>query len=169
MGRTASHVKLGVSVSVALSLVCVLFGRVLLACSWPRIDIRSVQPAGCTWQRSRNAEPIQGGSSILWKSRFASRYEALGLRGGNPCTRYRILAQGDHSRTDHSGTGVQQGDTELIKKHELVGFELYHLKDDPSQSHDLANSESERLQSLAKKIIEKYSEIQQEARSWDVP
>jgi hypothetical protein len=64
---------------------------------------------------------------------------------------------------------VQQGDTELIKKHELVGFELYHLKDDPSQSHDLANSESERLQSLAKKIIEKYSEIQQEARSWDVP
>jgi hypothetical protein len=67
------------------------------------------------------------------------------------------------------GGRVQQGDTELIKKHELVGFELHHLKDDPSLSHDLANSESERLQSLAKKLIEKYSEIQQEARSWDVP
>jgi arylsulfatase A-like enzyme len=61
---------------------------------------------------------------------------------------------------------VQKGDVDLIKKHNLIGFELYNLKDDPSQSRDLASSEPERLQILAKQLIEKYTEIRSEGKRW---
>ncbi len=67
------------------------------------------------------------------------------------------------------GGSVQHGDSELIKKHELVGFELYNLKDDPAQSRDLAGSEPQRLQTLAKKLVAKYTEIRDEGPIWDVP
>ena len=65
------------------------------------------------------------------------------------------------------GGSVQQGDTDLIKQHKLVGFELYNIKNDPMQSQDLAGSEPERLDRLARKLREKYTQIQTEGRSWD--
>lgn len=76
-----------------------------------------------------------------------------------------ILGQWDGPDLGPGGS-VQQGDADLIKKHELVGCELYNLKDDPSQLHNQANSEPELLQSLAKKLVEKYTEIRSEARRW---
>lgn len=65
------------------------------------------------------------------------------------------------------GGSVQKGDTDLIKQHKLVGFELYNIKNDPMQSQDLAGSEPERLDRLARKLREKYTQIQTEGRSWD--
>ena len=64
------------------------------------------------------------------------------------------------------GGSVQKGDTDLIKKHDLVEFELYNIKEDPAQSRDLAKSQPERLQALAKKLTDKYTQIRREGRHW---
>lgn len=65
------------------------------------------------------------------------------------------------------GGSLRKGDIDLIKKHQLVDFELYNLKEDPSQSVNLATSNPERLQSLSIKLVEKYSEIQGEGKRWN--
>jgi arylsulfatase A len=68
----------------------------------------------------------------------------------------------------HLGPGgsVQQGDVDLIKKHNLAKFELYNVREDPSQSHDLANSEPQLLQRMARMLSDKYIEIRSETRQW---
>ena len=67
------------------------------------------------------------------------------------------------------GGSVRRGDTELIKKHKLTGFELYNMKKDPAQRNDLSAAEPARLAAMAEALRARYAEVQAEGRVWDVP
>lgn len=57
-------------------------------------------------------------------------------------------------------------DTTYIRS-PLKRFELYNIKDDLKQEHDLAGSEPQRLGELSKILIEKHRSVITEAPAWD--
>ena len=56
-----------------------------------------------------------------------------------------------------------------IKNAQLVNFELYDLKHDLGERHDLADKMPDRLKELSTQMIRKYREVQREGPTWDVP
>jgi len=68
-----------------------------------------------------------------------------------------------------AGIGVKQGDAEKIKAARLTKFELYNLKDDPSQTKDVARQQPKLLAELAQQFQARYEEVLREAPVWQVP
>lgn len=58
-------------------------------------------------------------------------------------------------------------DPQSAKTAQLVAFELYNLKTDQKQEHDLATKEPEKLAELQKLLTAKYAEVQAAAPLWD--
>jgi arylsulfatase A len=108
-----------------------------------------------------NGAMLERSAPLYWFYYRAYPHPKAALRDGD----WIVLGRWDGPDLGPGGS-VQKGDVDLIKKHNLIGFELYNLKDDPSQSRDLASSEPERLQILAKQLIEKYTEIRSEGKRW---
>jgi len=67
------------------------------------------------------------------------------------------------------GAAVKPGDCALIRKHQLVGFELYDLTADPGERRDLAQERPEKLAELSALLVAKYREVQAEGPDWDAP
>ena len=67
------------------------------------------------------------------------------------------------------GGSVHAGDSELIKKHKLVDFELYNLKDDLSQKTDQAPKRADLLRDFAHQLVDKYNKVQAEGPIWKIP
>ncbi|MGI8979053.1 MAG: sulfatase [Pirellulaceae bacterium] len=80
---------------------------------------------------------------------------------------YMILGSWEEEQLP-SGT-VQKGDMEILKGKELVGFELYNLKDDIGQQRNLAQTEPQRLAEMRDKLVKLYAEVQNEMPVWDLP
>lgn len=53
-----------------------------------------------------------------------------------------------------------------IKSAELDGFSLYNLRDDPSESTDLAEQEPRRLAQMKAALLEQYRDVQHEGPTW---
>jgi arylsulfatase A len=66
-----------------------------------------------------------------------------------------------------SGT-VQKGDIEILKGEKLVSFELYNLRTDIGEQHDLAEKEPRRLAEMRDKLMKFYKELQDEMPAWDL-
>ena len=73
----------------------------------------------------KQSGPLQR-DAIFW------HYPHYGNQGGTP------------------GAAVRQGDWKLIEWFEGDRFELYNLKDDVAEEHDLANEQPERLEAMKK-------------------
>lgn len=110
----------------------------------------------------KKGTPIQRHTPLFWFYYRAFPKPKAALREGD----WIVLGHWDGPDLPPGGS-VQKGDVDLIKKHQLVDFELYNLKDDPAQSNNLATNDPERLDSLAKKLVEKFLEIQREGKYWD--
>jgi arylsulfatase A len=65
-----------------------------------------------------------------------------------------------------AGRSIQPGDSEIIKKSHLTKFELYNLKDDIGQKHDLAEAEPARLKKMSQDLVAKYEEVIDEGPVW---
>jgi len=65
------------------------------------------------------------------------------------------------------GNNVNSISQAYIKNAKLTRFELYNLKDDISEQHNLAWQEQKRLKELKKKMIQKYTAVQKEGPVWD--
>lgn len=65
------------------------------------------------------------------------------------------------------GNNVNSISQEYIKNSKLTKFELYNLKEDISEQHNLAFQEQDRLRELKKKLIQKYTAVQKEGPVWD--
>ena len=65
------------------------------------------------------------------------------------------------------GGNVNSVSQEIIKNAKLTKFELYNLKDDISEQHNLAWQEQKRLDTLKKKLVQKYAAVQKEGPVWD--
>jgi hypothetical protein len=57
---------------------------------------------------------------------------------------------------------------ELIKKAELIEFELYNLRHDLGEQRDLAKEEPERLARMKKRLLDKYHEVREAGPVWEV-
>ncbi|WP_339731918.1 sulfatase [uncultured Gimesia sp.] len=65
------------------------------------------------------------------------------------------------------GSNVNSISQEYIKNAKLTKFELYDLKHDISEQHNLAWQERDRLNGLKKQLIQKYMAVQKEGPVWD--
>ena len=110
----------------------------------------------------KTGKPIQRRTPLFWFYYRAFPKPKAALRDGD----WIVLGHWDGPDITPGGS-LQKGDIDLIKKHQLVDFELYNVKEDPSQSVNLATSDPERLHSLSMKLVEKYSEIQGEGKLWN--
>ena len=80
---------------------------------------------------------------------------------------YMILGSWEQEQLP-SGT-VQKGDMEILKGRKLVSFELYNLKDDIAEQHNLAEKEPQRLAEMRDKLVKFYTQIQEQMPVWDLP
>ena len=67
-------------------------------------------------------------------------------------------------RTDSST--MRPGDLELIRTAELVHFELYDLKADPGERHDVSSQHPEVVARMKTAMLEIYGEIQADVHPW---
>ena len=49
---------------------------------------------------------------------------------------------------------------------EMTRFELYHLRDDIAEEHDLAKEQPKRLAAMKKKLMKLHAEIEAEGPEW---
>ncbi len=68
-----------------------------------------------------------------------------------------------------AGAALKAGDLEMIKGAKLSTFELYNLRDDISQTKDVAKQEPERLRAMSERLRAMYREVVAEGPTWDVP
>jgi arylsulfatase A len=99
---------------------------------------------------------------------FWHYYRSLGeprvaMRDGD----WVILARCDPS-VKGAGATLQKGDMEVIKNAKLTGYELYNLRDDLSQTKDVAPAEPERLKQMSQRLVALYREVIAEGPTWMV-
>ncbi len=137
--------------------------------------------AGVDW-KAKTSLPIDGSSfvSLLQGEDGVDResplfwwyYRALtppkvALRDGD----WKIVAHLDipniREAPGSAGRNVNTLSQRLIKAGNLERFELYNLRDDPGEQHDVASEQAAILQRLKDAVDSKYTEIRAEAPIWD--
>jgi len=108
-----------------------------------------------------DGEPVQRPRPLYWHY-----YRALGV----PKAAMRI---GDWMILGHRAAGpetpgrnVDPASMAVIAAEELAGFELYNLKSDLAQQHDLADQEPQRLQEMRKTLVARHREVREEGVRW---
>ena len=114
--------------------------------------------------------PILGGDPIRRKSPLYWHYfRSIGspkaaMRVGD----WMILGQWDGPQLGPGGS-VHPGDIEIIKSASLTDFQLFNLGDDVGQRIDLGTKDPQRLARMSELLVDRYTEVQREGRTWDVP
>ena len=65
------------------------------------------------------------------------------------------------------GNNVNSISQQFIKNAKLTKFEIYNLKQDIGEQHNLAWQQPNRLKELKQKLVEKYAAVQKEGPVWD--
>lgn len=65
------------------------------------------------------------------------------------------------------GSSFQPSDIEYIRSMELTQFELYNLKDDPSESVNLAGKQETRLRAMSQALLRLHEEVKKESPAWN--
>jgi len=61
---------------------------------------------------------------------------------------------------------LRQGDWKIIASQDLTKFELYNLKDDPKESTDVKDKQTERFEAMRKALIEHNAKIEADGPDW---
>lgn len=109
-------------------------------------------------------KPVRRDRPLYWHY-----YRALGV----PKAAMRIgdwMILGHRSAGPNTpGRNVDAASMAVIAAEELTEFELFNLKDDPPQQHDLAASEPQRLQEMRKTLVARHREVRDEGVKWQFP
>jgi arylsulfatase A len=108
--------------------------------------------------------PLARRAPLYWHYYRSMGRAKAALRDGD----WMILGHWDGPALGPGGA-VQPGDSALIKRHSLTGFELYDLRADPGQRSDLAAARPEKLAELSRRLLDRYREVQAEGPDWDAP
>lgn len=108
--------------------------------------------------------PISRTRPLFWHYYRAAGKGKVALREGD----WKLVAHWDGPDLPPGGS-VRPGDVEIIKRSRLTDFELYHLRDDPGETRDLAAREPSRVEAMAGALRARYDEVQKEGPSWDLP
>ncbi|HYE97288.1 MAG TPA: sulfatase-like hydrolase/transferase [Planctomycetota bacterium] len=109
-----------------------------------------------------DGRPLARSTPLYWHYYRAFEKPKAAMREGD----WMILGHWDGPALAPGGS-VKPGDSALIKKHALVGFELYNLREDPGQQRDLAATQPQVLERLSKALVAKYRDVQSEGPLWD--
>ena len=108
-------------------------------------------------------KPLQRQQPLFWHYYRSISGPKAAMRIGD----YMLLGSWEQEQLP-SGT-VQKGDMEILKGRKLVSFELYNLKDEIGQQHNLAEKEPRRLAEMRDKLVKYYTEVQNQMPAWDLP
>jgi arylsulfatase A len=61
---------------------------------------------------------------------------------------------------------MRQGDWKILADNEMTKFELYNLREDITEQHNLADSQTERLATMTKTLAKLHAEIEAEGPDW---
>ena len=94
-------------------------------------------------------------------------YRAIGepkaaLRSGD----WIILGERINNQSKSLGRNVNPQAMQVIKSTKLGNFELYNLKADLKQQHDMALEKPELLKQLSQQLVQRHSEVQSEGPDW---
>jgi len=62
---------------------------------------------------------------------------------------------------------MRQGDWKILADNEMTKFELYNLRKDLAEQHNLADSQPQRLEAMKKTLAKLHAEIDAEGPDWD--
>ncbi|QDU09301.1 sulfatase [Gimesia aquarii] len=107
---------------------------------------------------------LQRSTPLFWNYYRANSTPRVAMREGD----WKVVAHWSGPEgIRRLGNNVNSISQEYIKNAKLTKFELYNLKEDISEQHNLAWQERERLNHLKKKLTQKYKEVQKEGPVWD--
>lgn len=61
---------------------------------------------------------------------------------------------------------MREGDWKILAENKMTKFEMYNLRKDIAEEHNLADSEPERLAAMKKKLVTLHLEIEAEGPKW---
>ncbi|MEQ8880516.1 MAG: arylsulfatase, partial [Cyclobacteriaceae bacterium] len=61
---------------------------------------------------------------------------------------------------------LYEGNEALVRESDLVDFELYNLKDDPSESKELSQSDPNELKRMQALLNQEYAELLADSHIW---
>ncbi|MEQ8785500.1 MAG: sulfatase-like hydrolase/transferase [Pirellulaceae bacterium] len=111
--------------------------------------------------------PLFGGEAIdrqtplYWQYNYASSAPKVAMRIGD----WKVLAELNGTPLGPSGD-ITEESQQAIKTAELGRAELYNLKQDVAEAHDLAGSQPKRLAQMFAKLKAKYHEVRDESPTW---
>jgi len=85
---------------------------------------------------------------------------------GRPIERKVPLYWRYHGAKDGMNIAMRQGDWKILTPTDMSRFELYNLREDLSESTDLAAAEPQRLEAMKQTLIELNSQIEAEGPDW---
>lgn len=116
---------------------------------------------GASWLPLLEGRPLVRSTPLFWHFFAASSAPKVAMRIGD----WKLLArldQGNPTRRNH----ITAEDQRALKIAELDGLELYNLRTDPGEKHDLAQQEPKRLEEMASQMRKLYHEVRDECPMW---
>lgn len=106
-------------------------------------------------------ESVTRAKPLYWQYNYRRDWPQVALREGD----WKLLASLDpHDQPTLIDITAEQ--MHFLKTCTLGEFQLYHLKEDIAEAHDLSQSEPERLSRMVKQMRELFTEVQQESPVW---
>jgi len=130
-------------------------------------DIAGINPPSDRKLDGANLLPVIEGQSIerstplYWHFNRASSEPKVAMRIGD----WKILARLDHPAEPRGNDLTEEGQRDF-KRAQLIGFELYNLKNDVGESTDLSAAEPEKLKQMTHLLTTKYEEVRAESPIW---
>ena len=106
-------------------------------------------------------KPMQRHKPLYWHFYAASGKHKVAMRIGD----WKILAHLDAPEMSRR-VDLTTLDQKALKTAKLGKLELYNLREDPTESNDLASSEAGRLDKMGKRLRKMYEEVQNECPVW---
>lgn len=111
-----------------------------------------------------SGKPIQRTTPLFWNYYRANSTPRVAMREGD----WKVVAHWSGPEGILPlGNNVNSISQQFIKNAKLTKFEIYNLKQDISEQHNLAWQEPDRLKELKQKLVEKYAAVQKEGPVWD--
>lgn len=115
---------------------------------------------GASFLPVAEGQPVVRNRPLYWEYDRATDWAKIALRQGD----WKVLAR----LTPELGRSqdITPEDLEIIRTAEPDGFELYNLREDPSETTDVAAVEPERLRAMARLLVDTFHEVRHESPVW---
>lgn len=111
-----------------------------------------------------DGEGVERSDPLFWHYYRAISEPKVALRAGD----WKVVAHWDGPSRPLGGN-INAESQAAMQAARLTRLELYNLRNDPREEHDLAEQESDRLQALAAELKRRYRDVLDEGPTWEFP